>query len=553
MVIFAENDYDFDHAIIRTAFLKHERDIFYKLYYVCNIYYYSLWKEKGKEPKLSEKKQKVDEPDVYLCTCCHQEKKSRKQIVYFKLKNYDFGKKVVSNALAKDIHCKNSLLEYICKVCHRALCFGKGTFPRMPPNVVAKKGKICEDCQKNNSRYNVIEEKWDNILKTMKSFKNFHSLARYVRTLPDFHEFSSLVGNRHLPHYRRDALAHLLIPDDSPVIREEGFPMYTHGDGNCFLYSLSRIIYGHEDHHVEMKVRLIVEAVRDMDHYLDHEYLCREYDFPYGREKHMGSIYCTYWTDYVQGMDVTGEKMVEFYKNEVMSLTKDFQECGIWQIHQATSVLGWPIHTIFPHCALPNLRKDHNWLVLPGRMITNENVYVMWTQSSMHSLGFNHFVPLFQRDRRIEFLELNVDQMLGKKSKMHERTGSHIDLTSDEGDGREKVVDCKNEQLVDLKCTDNGTVCDTGVDDDENGKNIGNSSFDNIQEDGSVWEISCSTNDKCKSVPEKICTCCHIGSKILRIFKIKNYDMDDSVVKQCLFLKTGCHMEQMYIFVLTVI
>ena len=226
----------------------------------------------------------------------------------------------------------------------------------------------------------------------MKRLKDFDSLTRYVRTLSEFCYFSSLEGNRHLHHYRKDALAHLLVPDDCPVCREEAFPVYTKGDGNCFLYSLSWIVYGHEDHHVEMKVRLIVEAVRYMDHHLNHEYLCREYEFLYGREKHMGS---TYWTVYIQGMDVTGESMVKFYKNEVMSLTKDFQKCGIWQIHQAASVLGQPIHKIFPHCALLNIRKDHNWLVLTRRMITNENVYVMWTQSSIDSLGFNHFVPLF--------------------------------------------------------------------------------------------------------------------------------------------------------------
>ena len=298
----------------------------------------------------------MDEPDVYFCTCCHQEKKSRKQIVYFKSKNYDFGNKVVSNALAHNIYCTKSRIEYICKVCHQALHTGKGTFPTMPVNAVAKKGKICQSCQKNNSRCNSIEEKWEKILKTMKGLKNFDSLVQYVRSLSEFCEISSLKGNRHLPHYRRDALAHLLIPDDSPVQREEGFPAYTKGDGNYFLYSRSHIVYGDEDHHhVEMKVRLIVEAVRYMDHYLDHEYLCREYEFPYEREKHMGSIYCTYWTDYIQGMDVTGDSMIKFYKNEVMSLTKDFQECGIWQIHQAASVLGQLIHTIFPS----STQNDH--------------------------------------------------------------------------------------------------------------------------------------------------------------------------------------------------
>ena len=151
MVIFAENDYDFDNAIIRTTFLKHGRNIFDNLYYVYNICYYLLRKEKGKEPKFPGKKQKVNEPDLYFCTCCHQEK-SRKQIVYFELKNYDFGNKVVSNALAGDVYCKKSLFEYICRVCHRALCIGRGSFLIMPPNAIAKKGKICKECQKNNSR-----------------------------------------------------------------------------------------------------------------------------------------------------------------------------------------------------------------------------------------------------------------------------------------------------------------------------------------------------------------------------------------------------------------
>ena len=101
MGIFAESGYNFDNAIVRFSFLKHWREIFDNLHYVCKICYYSLRKEKGREPKFPEKKSKIDEPDVYFCTCCHLEKKSRKQIVYFKLKNYDFGNKVVSKGIGK--------------------------------------------------------------------------------------------------------------------------------------------------------------------------------------------------------------------------------------------------------------------------------------------------------------------------------------------------------------------------------------------------------------------------------------------------------------------
>ena len=175
---------------------------------------------------------------MYFCTCCHQEKKSRKQIVYFKLKNYDFGNKVVSNALAGDIYCKKSLFEYICRVCHQALHIGRGSFPIMPPKAIAKMGKICKECQKNNSRYNTIKEKLD-ILKSMKSLKKFQFTCKVCENIVRVSKFSFLEGNRHLHHYNRDALAHLLVQDDCPVHREEAFPVYTKGDGNCFLYSLS--------------------------------------------------------------------------------------------------------------------------------------------------------------------------------------------------------------------------------------------------------------------------------------------------------------------------
>ena len=77
-----------------------------------------------------------------------------------------------------------------------------------------------------------------------------------------------------------------------------------------------------------------------MDKYLNHDYLCRGYNYPYESEHHLGSIYCTYWDMYVNGMDVTGESMVKFYKEEVLSIIGNYKECGICQIHHAVSVLG---------------------------------------------------------------------------------------------------------------------------------------------------------------------------------------------------------------------
>ena len=125
-----------------------------------------------------------------------------------------------------------------------------------------------------------------------------------------------------------------------------------------------------------------------MEFYVNHDYLCRGYDYSDRRSDHLGSTYCTYWDEYTQGMDVSGENMIKFYKNEVMSLTQEYQFCGIWQIHQAASVLGHPIYSIYPHCPVYSVRDDHNRVVLPWRTIENETVYLMWTQCSMESNRF---------------------------------------------------------------------------------------------------------------------------------------------------------------------
>ena len=139
---------------------------------------------------------------------------------------------------------------------------------------------------------------------------------------------------------KETALSLSLIPTDCPIRKEDALPVCTKGDGNCFIYSLSRIVYGDENHFVEMKVRLIVEAVRHIDVYLDHNYLCHGYNYPHGSNIHLGSIYCTYWDEFQNGMDGRGENMVKFYKEETLSVVRNYKECGIWQIHHAASILG---------------------------------------------------------------------------------------------------------------------------------------------------------------------------------------------------------------------
>ena len=156
VVIFAREQYDFENEVIKSTFLKYSTILSDSLCYVCKVCYYALRKEKGREPKMPQKKSAQDE-HIYLCTCCHQEKISSCQAVRFKEKNYDFGNKVVSECLGKEFRHQNCGIEYICKSCHNCLCFKVGIFPKMPKQAVAREGRVCHECKNNGNEQNRIK------------------------------------------------------------------------------------------------------------------------------------------------------------------------------------------------------------------------------------------------------------------------------------------------------------------------------------------------------------------------------------------------------------
>ena len=128
-MIFAKEEYDFENEVIKSTFLKYGPILSDSLCYMCKVCYYALQKEKGREPKMPQKKSAQDE-HIYLCTCCHQEKISSCQAVRFKEKNYDFGNKVVSECLSKECRHQNCGIEYICKFLSQLSTFQSRNFSK---------------------------------------------------------------------------------------------------------------------------------------------------------------------------------------------------------------------------------------------------------------------------------------------------------------------------------------------------------------------------------------------------------------------------------------
>ena len=210
-----------------------------------------------------------------------------------------------------------------------------------------------------------------------------------LQNFPHLPSIEQLHGNKHLAHYEMDCLAKSLVPSDSPLEKAKCFPVYTIGDGQCFPRSLSRLVCGDESRAVEMRVRLVVEGVKNIEHYLNKDILNRGHETPYGDSVNLVEIYRQYGSD-----DIQRFRGRESYQHELLNLCRESEWCGVWQLHQASSVLGCRVYSMFPHTRIPVVRQDLNRWILPVEdCVDNVAVIIMWTKSSPTS-GFNHFVPV---------------------------------------------------------------------------------------------------------------------------------------------------------------
>ena len=53
------------------------------------------------------------------------------------------------------------------------------------------------------------------------------------------------------------------------------YPICIVPDGNCFYRSISHLVYESEHHHVEMRCRIVINSVLNLNNYTDHDYLMR--------------------------------------------------------------------------------------------------------------------------------------------------------------------------------------------------------------------------------------------------------------------------------------
>ena len=121
-------------------------------------------------------------------------------------------------------------------------------------------------------------------------------------------------------------------------------PLQMEGDGNCFPRTISYLLYKTQDRYEELRCCIVCEAVKNINHYFDHDYISHGAHNFYDR----GTLpvqYAQYFENYNPDHAFN---VMKLYKREVLDICHDGAYLGIWQIFQIANVLKMPVTSVHP-------------------------------------------------------------------------------------------------------------------------------------------------------------------------------------------------------------
>ena len=196
-------------------------------------------------------------------------------------------------------------------------------------------------------------------------------------------------------HATRDETSIELMPSDAnPCL----VPMKSFRDGNCFFRSLSLVVFGNEESHVELRVHSIVELALNEKSYLDEKTFTD-----------MAEYSCEGIMDYIKQVSISDESFVandklSSFRNEVILTAKDGKYSSILHLLASCNALKMPINSIYPEAQNPGVDRDvHNQVFFPvGNIyyteVLDRVITILWTHTHDTKLkGWkpNHFVSCF--------------------------------------------------------------------------------------------------------------------------------------------------------------
>ena len=169
-----------------------------------------------------------------------------------------------------------------------------------------------------------------------------------------------------------DGISASLLPDIAGVDTSSLRPIRVEGDGNCFPRTASLLCTGTEERHTEMCVRIAHEMVKHEDVYLNSSFLSKGNG---ASDDSMSMRYAQYSPSYIPGSKLTADDIKATYEMETVDIVRPGAYCGIWQMHALSSLMGAPIHSLYPGLGVP--KDDLCCIIIPRDETTRfQNWYV---------------------------------------------------------------------------------------------------------------------------------------------------------------------------------
>ena len=255
---------------------------------------------------------------------------------------------------------------------------------------------------------------WYAIHRKLLHCKTFHELKLSAKNLlkkvPPLPE--RFVGDKSLLLDVIDKVAMTFFPADTPQRFLCHHPVITGMDGNCFCRSISRLVFGSQEHHLQIRCRIVMDSVMKLVDYTDHNYLMRNGAHIHKKCSNIASYYCTYsGVKQVGNRDATIQGIQSVFREDVLRIRNIGEYCGLWQFHLAANVLNSKITMMFPsrHIRL-DVRVDHHREFWPNNIkkVRDKELGLMWTScvqepeesdsdDQEQPIDYNHIVPLINR------------------------------------------------------------------------------------------------------------------------------------------------------------
>ncbi|KAK7460746.1 hypothetical protein BaRGS_00038824 [Batillaria attramentaria] len=186
-----------------------------------------------------------------------------------------------------------------------------------------------------------------------------------------------------------DSTALNLRPDSVPL-----YPVETGADGNCLPRALSRLVYGNEQQHNEMRCRIVMELVQNRQCYVQGLGMAENED----ESKKVATVL-------TEGsglsMDTTTPADIDAaLKREIMEIRRPKTHMGLWQLSAAASAVGRPIVSVYPQKGWQKYQELNNRTLQPHSSPSEhlDVLHIMWTTTRKNLAEShwtaNHFVPM---------------------------------------------------------------------------------------------------------------------------------------------------------------